>query len=177
MRHYFLIFFFVIFLPAYFGGCYTSFRHPLVEDDSGLGEAMSIRASDNCMECHQESQLFDHPVLPDAAMNDYNWYFYTQSAWWEGDENYDARYSTDDNSETPLPTGYRHPVGGGVIDTPYNTIVPSVTVPSSLGKAADNGANDASSDREKDSRRGFDRRKDTQHQPGKKTRSSKRKRK
>lgn len=127
------------------------------------------------MECHQDSQLSDRPILPDAAMDDYNWYFYTQSAWWEGDENYDVRYSTEGNSDIPLPTGYRHPVGDGAMDTPYNTIAPSVTVPSSLGKAAGNDT-EGSSVKEKDSRRGFDRRKDTQHQPSKKKRSSKRKR-
>ncbi len=175
MRYYFLLFFFFIFLLTFFSGCYTSFRHPLVEDDSGLEGAASIRASDNCMGCHQDSQLADRPILPDAAMGDYNWYFYTQSAWWEGDENYDARYSTEGNSDIPLPTGYRHPVGGGTMDTPYNTIAPSVTVPTSLSKAAGNNT-EASSGKEKGSRRDFDRRKETQHQQGKKTRSSKRKR-
>ncbi len=174
MRYYLILFFFGIFLLTYFSGCYTSFYHPLVEDDSGLEGAASIRASANCMECHKESQIFNRPILPDAAMDDYNWYFYTQSAWWEGEENYDARYSTYDNSDIPLPTGYRHPMGNGMMDTPYNTIAPSVTVPSGLGKVSGNGTEE-NSGKEKDTRRGFDRRKETQQQKEKKTRSSKRK--
>lgn len=167
-----ILFLFIVF--AFFSGCYTSFRHPLVEDNSGLGEVSAIRSSDNCMECHQDSQLAERPILPDAAKDDMNWYFYTQSAWWEGEENYDARYPAEGNSDIPLPTGYRHPVGGGSMDTPYNTIAPSVTVPSGLSKTAGNSTT-GNAGKAKDSRRGFDRRKESQQQQGEKTRSSKRK--
>ena len=58
-------------------GCYVGFRHPEVKDHK-WGEVSHM---DDCTQCHQNWR--PEPVLPDGAVDDGWWDFYTRSAWWQ----------------------------------------------------------------------------------------------
>lgn len=108
-----LFFLFIVF----FLGCYTSFTHPPITD----AQWGAVRTSDDCTECHANHQ-FAAPVLPQAAQDDYNWQFYSGSAWWQDEYTVgggvavqpDNRTGPRTMSSTPMtPAPVAMPVQGG----------------------------------------------------------------
>lgn len=84
------LFILVVFLTH---GCYTAFTHPPV-NENGWGE---VYVSDDCLECH-DTDRYSTTVLPESAQDDFNWQFYSGSAWWQDEE-------TINTSVAPEPSG------------------------------------------------------------------------
>ncbi len=86
-RSFFIVSLFLVF-TCY--SCYTSFTHPPI-NDARWGE---VYVNDDCLECH-DSNRYSSTILPDAAQNDYNWQFYSGSAWWQDEQSIEAGIAND----------------------------------------------------------------------------------
>lgn len=87
--------FLIILLIFLSHGCYTAFTHPPV-NKTQFGD---IYISDDCLECH-ETTPYSATVLPQSAQNDYNWQFYSGSAWWQDEETISINNAVDPASGT-----------------------------------------------------------------------------
>ena len=140
----------IIFLQI---NCYTTFRHPIIETNTS--SYYEVRINDDCMECHQ-TYPGTLAILPNAAIQDYNWQFYSHGAWWEDVVSY-----TSGGYENYLP-----PTGSRLPNPPHGP-EGSINVPGPGPKVSKPVAGDGEkADSEKDDgRREFDRRKEATEEP------------
>ena len=140
----------------FIAGCYTSFNHPVETLDGQRIDTSDIYIIDSCSDCHSVTQFSSGTILPDAAEDDFNWIFYTKSAWWQ--DSFD--FYTVNTEEVPESTLPRNRQGGYNDPMPIPAPMPvPEPVPGSLGKLpADTDQNDSDNN---DNRRDFERRKQT----------------
>jgi hypothetical protein len=152
-------------LLSSFFACYTSIKHPQVTSQSQYFSHEDINVVDNCAECHSNT-LNASAILPAAAYDDQNWQFYSASAWWQ-----DGVYIQPQRPDSYVsPTGPR--LRGDNPNSSNRAVRTSAPPGPSLGKVVTEQAKDATEEEEKDNRRNFQRRKETQKE---KVRDSKRK--
>ena len=167
---YIRIMIFSVFVAFLFGGCYTTFQHPRVDSGSQWAGPESVAIWDNCMDCHRDPPKPTTTMLPEAALDDYNWYFYSMSAWWEDEGIYESEL--DAGNYVP-PTGGRLPQGG-YGGPGGQTVVPVAPAPRTLSKTPGQDTNVSTPSEPEDGRRDFHRRRASQNEKGRKKRSSKR---
>ena len=140
---------------ALISGCYTSFTHPVLDSQGNRIHRSTSGIAGGCAECHTDGMLQAGSVLPAAVENDYNWQFYSNSAWWQDEFDFFPVNA----SESLDPTGARLP---GVTPN-YNSdaITPIPVIPSQAGLSKKTPENTTQTE-QTDNRRDFERRKDTQ---------------
>jgi hypothetical protein len=112
-------------------GCYTAFRHPPINEHSWS----EIVVTDDCLECHEENR-YSTPVLPESAENDFNWQFYSGSAWWQ-----DEGAIVADDAPEPSGTGPRD-FGNSYTPQSVQPVAMPVQSAGSLGKSTVSDEND-----------------------------------
>ncbi|HPG39778.1 MAG TPA: hypothetical protein PLP19_13520 [bacterium] len=136
-------------------GCYTSFTHPLVDSQGKRINRSNSGIAGSCSECHADGTLQAGSVLPAAVENDYDWQFYTNSAWWQDEFDFFPVNAT----ESADPTGARLP--GVTPGYSSDAITPIPVMPSQSGLSKKTPENTTQTE-QTDNRRDFERRKDTQ---------------
>lgn len=136
---------FILALIAFaFQACYVAFQHPQVEEYK-WGQ---VQHNDDCRDCHQD--FYAESVLPDAAVDDNWWDYYSNSAWWE------EKDLSDFMGSDPAPAAG---TGNSVLPGSYGPSTPAwnpgavTTSGSSLGKKTTNESDNESSKRSSGSRR------------------------
>lgn len=107
-------------------GCYTTLSHPPV----GNTQMSHVYTGDDCQECHTQP-IYKSPILPESAVSDYNWQFYSGSVWWQ-DESAIYDHSV---SQIPEGTGARSFDNASGYSGPATMPVPGASV-QSLSKSS-----------------------------------------
>ncbi len=133
--------------------CYTMLKHPNIENSASHYEFSDVQVADDCSSCHSASAYSYSPVLPKGSVNDPNWLFFSQSAWWR-DQAVSQNFDSQNYQER---TGVRSPQGG-YSGSNYGPTATSSAGPSAvpLGKTSNSNVDDNNTDN--DNRRTFKRR-------------------
>jgi len=140
----------------FFTGCYTSFKHPVMDSNGKPFDTSDIYITDNCTDCHQTRQFSCGTILPESAEEDDSWQFYAYSAWWQDNFDFFPVNVVDDNESTAprRNPGVNNNINMGPI------AVPAVPFPANLNKKNPNKA--AKEPENNDNRRDFEKRQQTQ---------------